>query len=349
MRFQCHSRAERTVSEEILNDTPIQPACAETSDGSPRRVGVEIEFAGLSCARAAAIVAARFGGEAREIDPYRFLVETTARGRFLVELDTQFVHGDEAADPKARAEKETERLREALEEGLRAAIGEVTKIYLPVEIICPPLGLEALPALDEIVAELRASGARGSKDSVVYAFGLQLNVDMPALDAETILAYLRAYLVSSDWLRAGIGVDLTRRVLPFIQPFPRSYLRHVLRADYAPDLATLIDDYLFYNPTRNRDLDVLPLFAWLAPDRVRAVVDDPRLKARPALHYRLPDSRVDDPDWRIVHEWNRWAVSVESLVGDRERLAGACAAYLSHLKQSWLGDWADGARIWLKA
>ena len=318
-----------------------------TADGTPRRVGVEIEFAGLDCETAADAVHACFGGSIERIDPYRFVVDTTAHGRFLVELDTQFVHPGEEQDAKARADKESQRLGEALEEGLRIAIGEVTRMYLPVEVVCPPLEVHELTALDRLVGQLRALGARGSRDSMVYAFGLQLNVDMPALDARTVLDYLRAYLVSADWLRREIGIDLTRRVLPFIQPFPRAYLRHVLRPDYAPDMAALIDDYLFYNPTRNRALDMLPLFTWLAPERVYAVVEDPRLKSRPALHYRLPDSRVEDPHWLIAHEWNRWVATVEALSVDRERLLQACGAYLEHLQHNWLTDWAERASAWL--
>jgi hypothetical protein len=336
------------MSARILADTPIRPARPSKADGSPRLIGAEIEFAVLDCEPAARIVAARFGGRVERVDPYRYIVDSTTHGRFVVELDTQFVHPDEEDDAGARADKETERLRRAIEDGLRTAIGEVTRMYLPVEVICPPLPAAALPELDDLVADLRAAGARGTRDSVVYAFGLQLNIDMPALDAATILAYLRAYLVAADWLRHDIGIDLTRRVLPFIQPFPRSYLRHVLDPAYAPDLRTLIADYLAENATRNRDLDLLPLLAWLDPDRVHAAVDDPRLKARPAVHYRLPDSRVDDPDWRLVHEWNRWAATVEDLVERPADLLAAAEAYRTHLTESWIGDFAEGAAAWLR-
>lgn len=322
-------------------------------DGSPRRVGVEIEFAGLDCRRVADMLAHRFGGGVEVIDPYRHIVETETRGRFVVELDTQFVHPDEAETPAKRAELERERLAEALGAGLRTAVGEVTRLYLPVEIGCPPVPIAALPELDSIIADLRAAGAEGTRESLAYAFGLQLNIDPPALDAATVLAYLRAYLVASPWLRGGIEVDLTRRILPFVQPFPKAYLRRVLDPDYAPDLGGLIADYLHDNPTRNRELDMLPLFAWLDPATVRRAVDDPRLKPRPALHYRLPDSRLDLPDWGIVQEWNRWAESVEALAADPAWLARASAAYLDHLNRDplgeWaLGDWAEAAVNWLR-
>jgi hypothetical protein len=326
----------------------IQPTLACTPDGNPRRVGVEIEFGGLDCASAARLVAAEFGGQVREVDPYRFVVEAEAYGPFTVELDTQYVHPGEARDARERARLESERLGEALEAGLRIAIGEVTRLYLPTEIVCPPIPLGELARLDALAAQLRAAGAEGSRVSVLYAFGLQLNLDVPAFDAGTLLSYLRAYMVSAEGLRREIDIDTTRRVLPFVQPYPQAYLRHVLAPGYTPDLETLIAEYLIHNPTRNRDLDMLPLFMWLAPDRVRASVDDPRLKARPALHYRLPDCRIDDPDWTIVGEWNRWAGTVEALVAAPARLGEACEACLRQLEQDWLSGWAEEAMDWLR-
>ena len=34
--------------------------------------------------------------------------------------------------------------------------------------------------------DLRAAGARGSSDSLAYAFGMQLNPELPRLDSDTI-------------------------------------------------------------------------------------------------------------------------------------------------------------------
>ena len=330
-----------------MSQSPIQPATATTADDTPRRVGVEIEFAGLDCARAAQIVADVTGAKLQEVDRYRFLIEETGQGTYVVELDTQYVHPEEGGQAEERVQLESERLGHALEEGLRTAIGEVTRMYLPVELVCPPVGIAELARLDEMTRRLRVAGAMGTRDSVVYAFGLQLNPDLPSMDAETILRYLRAYLVCADWLRRDIGIDLTRRVLPFIQPYPRAYAQLVLDPGYAPGLAQLIDDYLAHNPTRNRDLDLLPLFTFLAPQKVRATVDDPRLKARPALHYRLPDSRIDDPGWGIVTEWNRWAHSVEALADDSRRLTAMSQDYLRYLENAWFPDWAEAADVWL--
>ena len=57
------------------------------------------------------------------------------------------------------------------------------------------------------------------------------------------------------------GVDLAGELTGFASPFPTAYARRACAPDYAPALPELIDDYLADNPTRNRALDFLPLYA----------------------------------------------------------------------------------------
>jgi hypothetical protein len=115
-------------------------------------------------------------------------------------------------------------------------------------------------------------------------------------------------------------------------------VRRLAEADYRPFLAELIDDYLAANPTRNRDLDLLPLLLFLDEARVRAVLPNEKINGRPAFHYRLPDSRVSDPGWSIAPEWNRW-VAVERLAADPERLEMVGRAYLEFPGEA--KSWAD--------
>ena len=77
-------------------------------------------------------------------------------------------------------------------------------------------------------------------------------------------------------------------------------------------------DYLEDNPTRNRALDLMPLFAHLDADLLAEYVDDPRIKARPTLHYRLPDCDIDNPRWHFSTVWNDWVV-LEQIVADPAR------------------------------
>ncbi len=327
----------------------IVPARITTQDGKPRRLGVEIEFIGPNCYEAAAIIAKRFKGWARQEDEYRYSVEDTAYGRFVVELDTRYVHRGESPLPEVRKRLHDEHLGETVDRGVRMTIGEVTRHYMPVEVVCPPIPIQDLAILDGAVADLRKIGARGTSESVIFAFGLQINIEMPALDAGTILTYLQAYIVSAERLRSEIGVDVSRRVLPFCQPPPPDYMRLVLGDDYAPTMERLIDDYLHHNPTRNRDLDMLPLFAFIDLARVKARLGKAKVNPRPALHYRLPDSRIEDPDWFIVTEWNRWAKSVEYLAADPQRLTAVRRAYRRYLDSGSWRTLTQEALAWLRS
>jgi hypothetical protein len=76
---------------------------------------------------------------------------------------------------------------------------------------------------------------------------------------------------------------------------------------------------------RSNHLAGVRVAAWgvagqVAEDTVVARADEPnKIKARPTFHYRLPDSRVDDPKWSFACEWNRW-VEVERLAENPDHL-----------------------------
>lgn len=295
----------------------VLPPCRETEDGRPRKLGVEIEFAGMTCEQGAALVCELFGGRIRLIDAYRFEVADTRLGTFTVELDSQYAHtgeGEEEADGSDWGE-----IRRTVRNGLTTAIAAVTSLWVPMEVVAPPIPLAMLPELDRLVPALRRHGAEGTRDGLVYAFATQFNPEAPSLGAESVLAHLKAFLLLSGKLRKEIDVDLLRRALPFAKPFPKPYVRKVVDPAYQPVMPQLIDDYLEANPTRNRELDMLPLLSEIDLDRVRAKVDDALIKSRPTFHYRMPDTRLSDPDWSLITEWNRW-VEVEQLAGDAEAL-----------------------------
>ena len=160
--------------------------------------------------------------------------------------------------------------------------------------------------MDELRNELRACGAVGTHAHFFTAYGLQFNPEMPDLRPETILGYLRAFLLKYDSLLATEDIPLVRRMLPFIDPFPLAYVDQVLDPTYKPSLNGLMRDYLEMNPTRNRALDFLPLFAHINKDIVfEYPVEKELIKPRPTLHYRLPSSLIDDPSWSLASEWTQ--------------------------------------------
>ena len=107
-------------------------------------------------------------------------------------------------------------------------------------------------------------------------------------------------------------------------------------------------DYLHHNPTRNKALDLLPLFAHLDSSLLAEYVDDERIKSRPTLHYRLPDCDIDNPKWRFSTVWNDWVV-LEQLVANAPDLTDLVREFrksrklsLHNLTHSWLetaGKW----------
>lgn len=320
----------------------IMPPRARTDDGRHRRIGVEIEFANLDSRAVARLVQRRFGGRVEEVDPHRFRVADTEFGDVEVELDTRYAHrGDEpvATDPGDGTEGKSG-LADELERGIHSLVGDIGSLWLPVEIAAPPVPIERLPELNALIRDLRDAGAEGTDEGLLFAFATQLNPEVPSLDTLDILRHLKAFLLLSDWLRQEIDLDVKRRLLPFVDPFPGAYIRRVVDPAYAPTPDAFIDDYLDANPTRNRELDLLPVVAEIDPARVRARIDDPRIKARPAFHYRLPDTRLRDPRWGLVTEWNRW-VRVEQLAADEAALHAAAEAYLSR-RETWRPEkWMD--------
>ena len=222
---------------------------------------------------------------------------------------------------------------------------------VPVEIVSPPLPIPDLAGVQKVVDRLRRLGAHGTRAGITYAFGLHLNPEVPRRTSSTLSAYLKAFLCLHDWLVRESDVDLTRKLSRYMAPFPSAYVRRVIDPEYAPDLETLIDDYLQDNPTRNRALDLLPLFAELDEARVRGTVDDARVKPRPTFHYRLPNCEIDDPDWGLHRAWSNW-LQVEHLAADTARLTDVCARYTEFLERpvaKWFGDWATEVEPWVLA
>ena len=283
---------------------PPQP---DRADGHRRRVGVELEFAGLSVAVATEATQMVFGGTITWQDSHRTVVEGTAFGTFRVELDMSLAH--RPLDTEA-------------ERALRDAVVDLSSVVVPVEIVCPPMAWDAAHRLDDLRELLQRMGAEGTREGLLYAFGAQLNPEPPSLEIDTLLATFRAFLLLRDWLRSEILVDPLRRLWRFADPFPSRYIALVLDDAYRPALPRFIDDYLAYNPTRDRELDLLPLCLHLDAARVRAVLPYEKINARPTWHYRLPNSEIDRPDWTIGLEWSRW-LRVEQLAERPDLLAAA--------------------------
>lgn len=316
------------------------PPRRDNVDGAARRVGVELEMAGIRPHQVAEELVDAVGGHIEVDSAFVTRICDTSLGDFRVELDADLLKSRQyqklLADFGIDIGEGDER------EQIESLISRVAGLIVPLELVGPPVPWTELATLDGIRERLHHAGARGTHSSPLYAFGMQLNIEAASLEADYLLSVIRAFLLSYEGLIEAERVDLSRRITPYVQPFPEEYLAHVLQADYAPDQDRLIADYLRLTPTRNRPLDLLPLFAYLDEKRVMSSPVETRLvKARPTFHYRLPNCLIDDPAWSLATVWNRW-IEVERLADDPERLERRRARRLSSssawrrwLSQAW--------------
>lgn len=314
-----------------------QPPWIKNAAGKTRRVGVELEMSGLSLDTLTTHVAEFLKLDITSNGRYERALKGDSAGDWVIELDYNLLK------KMGRGDRSDNTWTDEVEQTAEDVLAWAAEALVPVEIVGPPLPLERLQEVEVLIAHLREAGAKGTSDSAVNAFGMQLNPELPSHEPRLITACLKAFLCLYDWLYERADIDLSRRVTSYVDPFPTNYTKKLLKADYWPDLPTLIDDYLADNPTRNRALDMLPLFMFLDEKRVRATADDELIKARPTFHYRLPDCEIDQPEWGIYVAWNDW-VEVERLAADEKRLQACSKAYLDFLNSPMkrlFSKWSD--------
>ncbi|MEL6619029.1 MAG: amidoligase family protein [Pseudomonadota bacterium] len=299
-----------------------------TADGQSRRVGVEVEMGGLPAAQVAAGLAMACGGTVDEHSAHAFEVSGSRFGDVEVYLDTRF-----------RKEAET---------WLHQGGLDLAQLVVPVEVVTPPIEPDLLGELDHAMQALADAGATGTADGLLLGFGVHLNVEIAGESADQIGAVLTSFALLEETLRDTLQIDATRRLLPFTARYPTAMIDRLV-AERGAGMDALVQLYLDENPTRNSALDMLPVFAHLAPDAVAERITDDAVTARPTYHYRLPDCRLDESGWSITAEWNRWTV-IERAARD-PILSELCAAWLEH-RAAWpegRGQWAKTAADILRA
>ena len=268
------------------------------------------------------------GGRSQTVGANAVRIAGSRLGDLRVELDTAF--------------------REKKPSPLRAALLQLSRPVVPVEIVTDPVPFGLLPELERLREALRQAGAAGSRKGMLLGFGLHLNPEVPDLTAAAILPVLRAYALLEDWLRHRDPIDISRRLLPFVEPYPLAFVDLLAAEGGSWTLPRAIDRYLEATPSRNRGLDLLPLFRAIDAPRVVAALGDAAasVHARPAYHFRLPDCRIDEPGWRIAREWNRWWL-VETVAADpvlldrlardwlryRRRISGGAGGWRRHVDE----------------
>jgi len=314
------------------NDGFNLPPILTNAEGKIRRAGFEFEYTGLDVPRSAEAVRAVFGGSCEEDGTFIRHVRTAEFGTFSVEIDTSILK-EKKYEPALRAIGFD--LNESDSKSLEHKLVRLFSTLVPFEISTPPIPLERLGLVEQLQNELRVRGAKGTKASIFYAFGFHINIELPSRDVRLIQNVLRAFVLLYPWIKRRVDVDLTRKLSPYIHPFSDEYVRLILSEDYPTSADKFVEDYLHYNPTRNRALDLLPVLATLDEAKVMANAAEPTLvKPRPAFHYRMPNCLLDDPEWSIKREWNTW-VAVERLAGDETKLLRMAEDYRDAERQSF--------------
>jgi len=326
-----------------MSQSFLSPPLPKNDSGKIRRIGFEIEFAAEDCAEVAGRVRSLYGGELKKINPHFYEIRETRLGTFVVHLDTQIAHPESSGDPENKENDWWDIFDIELKEKVCQFIGDLSKVVVPYEVVTPPIPMDHLESLPSLIDELRKLGAQGTDESFFYAFGVHINPEVPSFAVESLRDHLRAFLLLSDWLHEEMGIDIARKASPYINSFPDSYCVKILSPEYNPDLTGFIDDYLLDNPTRNRELDMLPLLTHLDKNRVQNQVEDNLTSSRPTFHYRLPDCRLNDPDWSLAREWNYW-VQVERLAANSSLLREMSLVYLENDLKFLPDDWAGEIR-----
>lgn len=304
------------------------PEITRTASGEIRRVGFEIEFAGIEPDKGVEMIRQVVGGDIKKTSPFCLEVGNTRYGTFLFEVDAAFLKDEKYKEYARKAGIEIDDLDNS--ESLENILRDVAITVVPCEIVMPPIPVDEIDIVNGLVDALRNKKAKGTGKSMLYAFGLHINVEAVESGAGYLLNHIRAFTLLYDWICEKTGVDLSRRITPYINRYPDKYTQLIMDPDYQPPVDTLIRDYLKLVHSRNHALDMLPLFASLSEDTVMQHAAEPSLiKPRPAFHYRLANSRIDEPGWSIANEWHYW-LQIENLANDITLLDTLMQEYRKH-------------------
>lgn len=296
----------------------------QTTRGTARLAGVEIEYAGLTEDDTARLIVRHLGGQASQKDSHAVTVRGTELGDIEIVLDTSLRQfgGNKIVDA-----------------ALDAARGLV-----PVEIVTQPLDLEGLDLLDRFRDHLRRAGAVGTAQGALLGFGVHLNVEVVAADDPFTIRTILAFGLIERWLRRDMQIDLTRRLMPFVDPWPTPFVNALAQSASSLDLNAVRALYAAHCRSRNFGLDLLPIFKDADEDEFALLFPDQEgTKGRPAFHYRLPDCRIDNPDWSLETEWSWWRL-VERVADNGEMLDDLATAFCS-TEGPTLGDAAWIAHV----
>ena len=318
------------------------PRITKNDNGVERQVGLEFEFSGLTLKQSSELLAKVYQSASVTVkNEFLHTVEVPDVGEFQLEIDSIMLKNKQYEDhlKKIGIDISGSEVSHTIATGL----ARFSEGLVPKELVTPPIPLSKLSTLEEVREQYHRAGAKGTQSSWTAGFGLHINIESPDTKASTVLAYLQSFILLYEWICKKSNIDLTRRVLPYIKEFPKDYATHILDLNYQPTEASLVADYLKFNPTRNRALDLLPIFKHMNPKLLQdAPIEHDLVKPRPAYHYRLPNCSIGNPKWQIADEWRYW-IKIDDLANEPDQLHRLQEAYIQlHRTQSldlFSNDW----------
>lgn len=328
-----------------------RPPFEKNFNNDLRKVGFEIEYSGLEIEESVEIINNLFGGKVKPYNKYYFTIEKTSAGDFTVKIDSSFLYEKKYAEilDKVGIRKAIKEQDHNIFNKIEKVLEEVASGFIPNEIVTPPVSINKLDTFDPLIKEMKKKNAEGTGESLIYAFATHINPEVPSLDVDLILRYLRSFLLLYEWLFKELKIDFTRKLTSFIDPFAMEYMDLVLDPAYNPDLDKFANDYIRFNPKRDRPLDLYPVLGFLKPD-TREKEKSGIVKTRPTFHYRLPNSEIDIRNWSLSYEWNYWWY-VEKLAYEENEIEDLSNKYLELRKNSILnfkGKWIEITDQWVK-
>jgi len=329
-------------------DTDLKPPPINiNSKGEERSIGFEFEFTGVEMETAAELIQSLYGGEINKITTYTFEIFDTQFGNFKLELDAQLLNEKKYESMLKSIGIDISKLKNI--QSIEGKLKDLASSVVPYEITSPPIQLSHIHNLNTLIEGLRNLKAKGTGSSIFYAFGLHINPEVPDPSVESLLNHLRAYVLLDPWIRHDASINVSRQISPYIKEFKEDFVQLILLPDYKPTLDEFIREYFMYDNSRNRPLDLLPLFMFLNRDLTEPFLKDTLTMPRPTYHYRLPDCSIEDPRWSLASEWNRW-VLVETLAEDDKALNKFATTYLEMKNETLLGfesKWIKTIQGWI--
>ena len=246
-----------------------------TQQGACGPSGSRSSSPGPTAEEAARALARGLGGAVVEDDPHAFRVEGSPLGDIAVELDSRFLH----------PEKKGRRCSEAILPQIAAWFGSAASYLIPCELVTAPIPVDRLHEVDRVVEILRDVGRQGHPGRSLLCLRAALQPGDPAPrrgDGRRLPEELRP----AQRLAPAPGGARHDPPPPRIRRSVSAGLcpRCSLRPTTGRTCRAFIDDYLAANPTRNRDLDLLPLLLHLRrAARCARLLPNEKINATPDL------------------------------------------------------------------